>query len=137
MSASSKAGGGAADNVEVNHYRRILAKEWNRGNPLSANIELTFRCNLKCDFCYNVDDPVSHEMTTPQILESLRNAAENHTTLVIAHRLSTIIDADQIMVMKDGRIVERGNHQQLLGHKGLYANLWELQQQEEQNQVSV
>jgi radical SAM protein with 4Fe4S-binding SPASM domain len=60
-----------ADNVDTNHYRRILAKEWNRGNPLSANFELTFRCNLKCEFCYNVDDPVSHELTTPQILESL------------------------------------------------------------------
>jgi ATP-binding cassette subfamily B protein len=39
------------------------------------------------------------------------------------------------MVMKDGRIVEQGNHQQLLGQEGLYANLWELQQQEEQNQA--
>ena len=46
------------DKVDTNHYRRILAKEWNRGNPLSANFELTFRCNLKCEFCYNVDDPV-------------------------------------------------------------------------------
>jgi len=69
------------------------------------------------------------------ILESLRSAAENHTTLTIAHRLSTIIDADQIMVMKDGRIVEQGSHQQLLGQEGLYANLWELQQQEEQKQA--
>ena len=71
------------------------------------------------------------------ILESLRSAAENHTTLAIAHRLSTIIDADQIMVMKDGRIVEQGNHQQLLEQEGLYANLWELQQQEEQNEAAV
>ena len=70
------------------------------------------------------------------ILESLRSAAENHTTLAIAHRLSTIIDADQIMVMKDGRIVEQGSHQQLLGQEGLYANLWELQQQEEQKQAA-
>jgi ATP-binding cassette subfamily B protein len=71
------------------------------------------------------------------ILESLRSAAENHTTLVIAHRLSTIIDADQIMVMKDGQIVEQGSHQQLLGREGLYADLWELQQQEEQDQAAV
>ena len=71
------------------------------------------------------------------ILESLRSAAVNHTTLVIAHRLSTIIDADQIMVMKDGRIIEQGNHQQLLGQEGLYANLWELQQQEEQDKAAV
>jgi ATP-binding cassette subfamily B protein len=71
------------------------------------------------------------------ILESLRSAAENHTTLVIAHRLSTVVDADQIIVMKDGRIVEQGSHQQLLGREGLYANLWELQQQEEQDQAAV
>ncbi len=70
------------------------------------------------------------------ILESLRSAAQNHTTLVIAHRLSTIIDADQILVMQQGRIVERGNHAQLLGHAGIYAQLWELQQQEEEKQVA-
>jgi ATP-binding cassette subfamily B protein len=66
------------------------------------------------------------------ILESLRNAAQNHTTLVIAHRLSTIVDADQILVMQQGEIVERGNHAQLLSHPGVYAHLWELQQQEEE-----
>ncbi|TCK17356.1 ATP-binding cassette subfamily B protein [Thiogranum longum] len=70
------------------------------------------------------------------ILESLRNAAQNHTTLVIAHRLSTIIDADQILVMQDGKIVEQGSHGQLLGHAGVYAHLWELQQQEEEKQVA-
>ena len=61
----SDATSGRTDNVATDHYRKILAKEWNRGNPLSANIELTFRCNLKCEFCYNVDDPVSREMSTP------------------------------------------------------------------------
>ena len=70
------------------------------------------------------------------ILESLRSAAQNHTTLVIAHRLSTIIDADRILVMQDGRIVEHGTHAQLLGQTGVYAHLWELQQQEEEKQVA-
>ncbi|MFQ5766689.1 MAG: radical SAM protein [Acidobacteriota bacterium] len=60
-----------AEQEPVNHYRRILANEWNQGHPLSANLELTFRCNLKCDFCYNVDDASSREMTTPQILETV------------------------------------------------------------------
>lgn len=66
------------------------------------------------------------------ILDSLRSAAQNHTTLAIAHRLSTIVDADQILVMQQGEIVERGNHTQLLSHAGVYAHLWELQQQEEE-----
>ncbi len=70
------------------------------------------------------------------ILESLRSAAQNHTTLVIAHRLSTIVDADQILVMRQGEIVERGSHAQLLGHAGVYAQLWELQQQEEEKQTA-
>ena len=62
------------------------------------------------------------------ILSALKNASAEHTTLVIAHRLSTIVDADQILVMDQGRIVEQGSHQSLLVHKGVYANLWELQQ---------
>ncbi len=71
----------------------------------------------------------SHSEQT--ILESLRLAAEHHTTLVIAHRLSTIVDADQILVMQEGRILERGSHLELLEHKDLYAQMWELQKQEE------
>jgi ATP-binding cassette subfamily B protein len=67
------------------------------------------------------------------ILETLRLAAEHHTTLVIAHRLSTIVDADEILVMENGRIVERGPHQALLTQQGVYTHLWELQQQEEKN----
>ena len=70
------------------------------------------------------------------ILSALKDASAEHTTLVIAHRLSTIIDADQILVMDQGRIVEQGDHQQLLEHKGAYANLWELQQKERKQVVS-
>ena len=65
------------------------------------------------------------------ILESLKEVAEKHTTLVIAHRLSTIIDADNIIVLDKGRVVEQGSHQQLLEIDGLYAHLWKLQQEEE------
>jgi ATP-binding cassette subfamily B protein len=64
------------------------------------------------------------------ILDALREAAAHHTTLVIAHRLSTIVDADQILVMQDGRIIETGIHQALLEKNGAYARLWRLQQEE-------
>jgi ABC-type transport system involved in Fe-S cluster assembly fused permease/ATPase subunit len=64
------------------------------------------------------------------ILESLHEVAEDHTTLVIAHRLSTIVDADQILVMDSGRIVERGTHKELLAANGRYAHMWQLQQQD-------
>jgi len=64
------------------------------------------------------------------IQAELKRIAQNRTTLTIAHRLSTIADADQILVMERGHIIERGTHQQLLAAKGIYAQMWELQQQE-------
>ncbi|WP_353569965.1 ABC transporter ATP-binding protein/permease [Candidatus Albibeggiatoa sp. nov. BB20] len=64
------------------------------------------------------------------IQNALAEIAVNHTTLVIAHRLSTIIDAEQILVMDQGRIIERGTHGELLALQGTYANLWQLQQEE-------
>jgi ATP-binding cassette subfamily B protein len=69
--------------------------------------------------------------TEKAIQASLDFAARGRTTLVIAHRLSTIMNADQILVMEDGRIVERGSHQELLTAGGRYAQMWALQQQEE------
>jgi ATP-binding cassette subfamily B protein len=65
------------------------------------------------------------------IQAELNRIARGHTTLVIAHRLSTVMDADQILVMEHGRIVERGTHRELLERGGLYAQMWLLQQQEE------
>jgi len=64
------------------------------------------------------------------IQTALAQVAANHTTLVIAHRLSTIVDADQILVMEQGRIIERGTHTELLNTGGVYAHLWVLQQEE-------
>jgi ATP-binding cassette subfamily B protein len=61
----------------------------------------------------------------------LNRVARGHTTLVIAHRLSTVMDADQILVMEHGHIVERGSHRELLERGGLYTQMWLLQQQEE------
>ncbi len=62
------------------------------------------------------------------IQAQLKEIARNRTSLVIAHRLSTIADAHQILVMSQGRIVERGTHAQLLARQGLYAQMWERQQ---------
>ena len=70
--------------------------------------------------------------TEKAIQAELLEIATDHTTLVIAHRLSTIMDADQILVMEHGRIVERGTHGELLARDGVYAHMWALQQQEEE-----
>jgi ATP-binding cassette, subfamily B, heavy metal transporter len=66
------------------------------------------------------------------IQAELERISQGRTTLVIAHRLSTVMDADQILVLSQGRIVERGAHGQLLDAKGEYARMWALQQQEAQ-----
>jgi ATP-binding cassette, subfamily B, heavy metal transporter len=69
---------------------------------------------------------------TEKIIQAeLREIAANRTTLVIAHRLSTIVDADEILVMDQGRIIERGSHRDLLHKNGTYAQMWALQQEEE------
>ena len=64
------------------------------------------------------------------IQAELERIAEERTTLVIAHRLSTIVDADEILVMDHGRIIERGTHRLLLEREGMYAQMWALQQRE-------
>ncbi len=65
--------------------------------------------------------------TEAEIGEALLAAGSGRTTLVIAHRLSTVADADRILVMEDGRIVEEGSHAELLARQGVYKAMWELQ----------
>ncbi|MBX7058347.1 MAG: ABC transporter ATP-binding protein/permease [Leptospirales bacterium] len=67
--------------------------------------------------------------TEKDIQAALREVSRNRTTLVIAHRLSTVVDADQILVLKQGQIVERGRHQQLLQLDGEYAAMWNKQRE--------
>ena len=67
------------------------------------------------------------------IQTELREAAHNKTTLVIAHRLSTVVDAHEILVLDAGHIIERGTHVQLLAADGRYAQMWSLQQSQEES----
>ncbi len=69
--------------------------------------------------------------TERAIQSQLEQVAVGHTTLIIAHRLSTVMNADEILVMRDGHIAERGTHLALLSAGGQYATMWMLQQQEE------
>ncbi len=69
--------------------------------------------------------------TEREIDAALRTVAANRTTLVIAHRLSTVVDADEIIVLQEGRVAERGTHAGLLAHEGLYARMWAMQAAEQ------
>jgi ATP-binding cassette subfamily B protein len=70
--------------------------------------------------------------TEKEIQASLREVSAGRTTLIIAHRLSTVVDADEILVLDDGRIVERGRHGQVLALGGRYAEMWARQQEVEE-----
>ena len=69
--------------------------------------------------------------TEQEIETALRNVAANRTTLVIAHRLSTVVDADEILVLVEGRVAERGTHAQLLAQGGVYSEMWQMQAETE------
>ncbi|MDQ2821919.1 MAG: ABC transporter ATP-binding protein/permease [Pseudomonadota bacterium] len=71
------------------------------------------------------------------IQQQLKEIAKNRTTLVIAHRLSTVADAEQILVLDHGRIVERGTHSALLALNGLYAQMWQRQQARQDEPVAL
>ncbi len=76
-----------------------------------------------------LDEATSDVDTETEMLiqRSIDDLTEDRTTFAIAHRLSTIKDADQILVLEDGSIVERGTHEQLLENGGLYSHLWGVQ----------
>jgi ATP-binding cassette subfamily B protein len=75
--------------------------------------------------------------TEQTIQQTLAEVAEDHTTLVIAHRLSTVVDADRILVLDAGRVIETGSHRRLLADGGVYAAMWELQQREREETGAV
>jgi len=86
-----------------------------------------------------LDDALSavDTYTESEILRRLRGVMRERTSIVVAHRISTVKDADEIIVLDDGRIVERGTHLQLLEHGGLYAQMYRRQLLEEELEVDV
>ncbi len=87
------------------------------------------RALLRRPGLYVLDEPTSmlDSKTEADVLKALRSLSEGTTTIVIAHRLSTIVDADEIVVLDDGRVCERGRHDSLLARNGLYAQMWRRQ----------
>jgi ATP-binding cassette subfamily B protein len=73
--------------------------------------------------------------TEKAIQQELKQISANRTTLIIAHRLSTIVDADRIIVLDGGRVIESGSHRELVEQGGRYAEMWRLQQEREQAQA--
>jgi ATP-binding cassette subfamily B protein len=70
--------------------------------------------------------------TEKEIQDALERVSKGRTTLVIAHRLSTVVGADEIIVLDEGRVVERGRHAELLARNGLYAGMWNRQREAEE-----
>ncbi len=73
--------------------------------------------------------------TEQQIQASLQEVSQDRTTLIIAHRLSTVVEADQILVLEAGEVVERGRHQELLASGGRYAEMWQRQQARQEEEA--
>ncbi len=75
--------------------------------------------------------------TEKSIQRTLDEIAAEHTTLVIAHRLSTVVDADRILVLEQGRVIEQGDHLSLVKQAGVYAQLWQMQQEDDAKQEKL
>lgn len=93
------------------------------------------RCVLKNPPIIVFDEATSSldSHSEQMILQAIKEIAAEHTSLVIAHRLSTIVDADNIVVLNQGQVVEQGSHEILLSKGGVYARMWHLQQTETVN----
>ena len=73
--------------------------------------------------------------TEQEIQASLQEVSQDRTTLIIAHRLSTVVEADQILVLEAGEVVERGRHRELLAAGGRYAEMWRRQQAQQDEEA--
>jgi ABC-type transport system involved in Fe-S cluster assembly fused permease/ATPase subunit len=132
----------AAQLAQVHDFVRRLPEGYNtrvgeRGLKLSGGEKQRVaiaRTILKDPRILILDEATSalDTRTERDIEEALRAVAAQRTTLVIAHRLSTVVDADEIIVLADGRIAERGTHRELLAQEGIYAQMWALQAEQDQ-----
>lgn len=128
----------AAKSAQIHDFIISLPEEYDtrvgeRGLKLSGGEKQRVaiaRTLLKKPKIFLFDEATSalDSRTEKQIQQSLSQLSHNFTTLIIAHRLSTIVDADTIIVLDKGRIVEEGTHKELLKAKGIYAAMWERQQ---------
>jgi ATP-binding cassette subfamily B protein len=129
----------AADVAQIGHFISALpdgfeTKVGERGLKLSGGEKQRVaiaRTVLKAPPILILDEATSALDTTTEheIQSALDVVSRNRTTLVIAHRLSTVIGADEIIVLRDGRIAERGTHSSLLEQNGLYASMWNRQRE--------
>ncbi|MBX3523747.1 MAG: ATP-binding cassette domain-containing protein, partial [Xanthobacteraceae bacterium] len=129
----------AAQDAQIDDFIRILPQGYDtevgeRGLKLSGGEKQRVaiaRTILKGPPILLLDEATSalDSYTEKEIQDALERVARGRTTLVIAHRLSTVINADQIIVLDAGQVVERGTHEQLLLEGGLYAGMWNRQRE--------
>ncbi|MFT5705162.1 MAG: ABC-type transport system involved in Fe-S cluster assembly fused permease/ATPase subunit [Shewanella sp.] len=125
--------------AHLSHFVASLSEGWHtkvgeRGLKLSGGEKQRVaiaRAILKGSALLVFDEATSSldSHSEQAILTALKEVAKGHTSLVIAHRLSTVVDADQIIVLSQGEIVETGRHSDLIKESGLYAKLWNIQNQ--------
>nr|XP_008194673.1 PREDICTED: ATP-binding cassette sub-family B member 6, mitochondrial isoform X2 [Tribolium castaneum] len=97
------------------------------------------RTLLKAPMIILLDEATSalDTQTERNIQESLDRMCANRTTIIVAHRLSTVIHADEILVLRDGEIIERGKHEHLIGQEGVYASMWKQQLESKENSAET
>ena len=129
----------AAENAQIDGFIRALPQGYNaqvgeRGLKLSGGEKQRVaiaRTMLKAPPILVLDEATSalDSFTEREIQSALERVSQGRTTIVIAHRLSTVVDADQILVLDQGVLVERGTHDTLLALGGVYAALWSRQRE--------